>query len=148
MESGEHDRLREITAIIVDAAVDIHRDLGPGLLESAYEAILACELRARGLRVRRQVDVRFTYRGNEIDDGFRIDLLVEECVVVELKSAFKRDAAFAKQLLTYLRILDSRVGLLLNFGLPLMKQGIERVVNDRPYPSYLSVRIRGESTSP
>ncbi|MFL5618656.1 MAG: GxxExxY protein [Gemmatimonadaceae bacterium] len=122
--------LDDITGAIVDAAVGIHRNPGPGLLESLYEALLACELRRRGLQVERQRLIRVSYNGIDVEDAFRADLLVEKCVIIELKSVERVTPVYAKQLLTYLRLTNLRVGLLLNFGAERMKDGIERVVND------------------
>jgi iron complex transport system substrate-binding protein len=122
--------LDDITGAIVDASVRIHRRFGPGLLESVYEAILARDLRRRGLRVERQRLIGFSYDGIEIEDAFRADLLVEECVIVELKSLEHVAPVHSKQLLTYLRLMNLRVGLLLNFGAEFMRDGINRVVNN------------------
>ncbi|HJY38427.1 MAG TPA: GxxExxY protein [Steroidobacteraceae bacterium] len=115
--------------LVVDAAVQIHRELGSGLLEVVYEVILTHELRGRGLQVARQVSVPIIYRGVKFDEGFRIDLIVESEVVIELKCVEALHNAHKKQLLTYLRLSDNRLGYLLNFGAPLMKDGIIRVVN-------------------
>jgi GxxExxY protein len=132
--------LDEVSGIIVDSALGVHRALGPGLLESVYELVLARVLVRRGLSVDRQHAVSFEYDGLWFDSAFRIDLLVEECVAVELKSVERRSALHAKQLLTYLRLADLRVGLLLNFGEERLKDGLRRVVNDLP-PS-ASPRLR------
>jgi iron complex transport system substrate-binding protein len=126
--NGEKE-INEITRIIVDVAFGIHRRLGPGLLESVYEAIMARELERRGLSVRRQVTISFEYNGMVIDEGFRVDLYVDQRVVVELKSVEKLAAVHSKQLLTYLRILDLPVGLLINFGAAFIKDGIHRIAN-------------------
>lgn len=124
-----------ITAEIVDAAYKLHKDLGPGLLESVYERLLAKELARRGLKVERQRPVSFEYDGLTLEGGFTVDLLVNESVVVELKAAQKIHPVDQRQLFTYLRILDLEVGLLLNFGDALMKDGIRRIVNGyRPTP--------------
>jgi iron complex transport system substrate-binding protein len=120
----------EITGEIVDAAYKIHVGLGPGLLESVYEAVLARELERRGLRVERQKPISFEYDGLQFDEGFRVDLLVEGRVVVELKSVEKMSVVHPKQVLTYLRLLHLPVGLLINFGAPTLKEGIQRIVND------------------
>jgi iron complex transport system substrate-binding protein len=122
--------LDRITGSIVDASVHIHRRFGPGLLESLYETVLASDLRQRGLRVARQRLITYSYDGIEIDDAFRADLLVEECVIVEVKSLEHVVPVHSKQLLTYLRLTNLRVGLLLNFGAEVMKDGIDRVVNN------------------
>lgn len=119
----------EIAAIIVACAFHIHITLGPGLLESVYEAILCHELRKRGLKVEHQILIPVIWDGVEVTDGFRADLIVEDKVIVELKSVEKDNPVFYKQLLTYLRLTDKRLGLLINFGLPRIKDGIKRVAN-------------------
>jgi len=119
----------EIAKIIVDVAFQIHKRLGPGLLESVYEVILAHELKKRGLRVKRQVPVPIVFDEIKFDEGFRADLIVEEKVIVELKSVEKVSRVHKKQLLTYLRLADKRLGLLINFGAELIRDGISRVVN-------------------
>ena len=118
-----------ITGEIVDAAYGIHRRLGPGLLESVYETLLENVLLQRGFAVVRQRPVPFEFDGLRFDEGFRVDLLVDDRVVIELKSVEKAAPVHSKQLLTYLRLLNLRVGLLINFGAPTMKEGIRRVVN-------------------
>ncbi|MBM4296213.1 MAG: GxxExxY protein [Deltaproteobacteria bacterium] len=119
----------EIGTIIVEAAIAIHRELGPGLLESVYEIILAYELEQRGLSVKRQVPIPIHYKQMTFDEAFRADLLVENKVVVELKSIELINQAHKKQLLTYLRLTGCKLGYLLNFGEALMKRGITRTVN-------------------
>ncbi len=119
----------EIGKQVVDAAVGIHRELGPGLLESVYEVILAHELRQRGLQVERQVPVSIEYQGIKFNEGFRADLIVEQKVIVELKCVEKLNNAHKKQLLTYLRLTGMRLGYLLNFAEALMKDGVVRTVN-------------------
>ena len=118
-----------ITGKILDCSMKIHQDLGPGLLESVYEMILAEKLKNAGLKVEVQKPISFTYDGIEIDNGFRVDLLVEDKVVVELKSVEALSPVHHKQLLTYLKILHLQVGLLINFGAPTLKQGFHRIVN-------------------
>ena len=118
---------------VLDAAVTLHRELGPGLLETVYEASLAYELRQRELTVERQVAVPFVYKGIEFDEGFRLDLFVNRSVVVEVKSVESLNSAHRKQLLTYLRVTNIKLGFLLNFGQALMKQGVVRVVNGLQY---------------
>jgi len=120
----------EIGTIVVDAAVKIHLALGPGLLESVYEVILAHELSKRGLHVERQVPIAIEYDGIRFDEGFRADIIVGEKVVLELKSVEKVTAVHKKQIQTYLRLTDCKLGYLLNFGAALMKQGITRAVNN------------------
>lgn len=121
--------LNTVTGMVVDAAIRIHMKVGPGLLESVYETILARDLAARGLYVERQKPVSFDFEGLWFESAFRLDLLVERKVVVEVKSATNIAPAHEKQLLTYLRLLDCRVGLLLNFGAPYMRDGIRRIAN-------------------
>jgi len=115
--------------MVVDAAIRIHMKVGPGLLQSVYETILARDLAARGLYVERQKPVSFDFEGLWFESAFRLDLLVERKVVVEVESATNIAPAHEKQLLTYLRLLDCRVGLLLNFGAPYMRDGIRRIAN-------------------
>ena len=122
--------LDDITGAVVDAAIKIHKELGPGLLESVYEVVLARELQRRGFRVERQKPIRFEYDGMIFEEGFRVDLLVEGRVIVEIKSVENLAAVHSKQLLTYLRLMNLSVGLLINFGETLLKEGLHRVVNN------------------
>ena len=122
--------LNYISGRIVDAAVHVHSRLGPGLLETVYERILAYELEKRGLLVARQVPVSIVYDDLIFDEGFRADLIVESAIVLELKSVEAFAAVHGKQLLTYLKLLNCRLGLLINFGAPLLKDGIKRVANN------------------
>ncbi len=122
----------EISAQIVDAAYKIHVILGPGLLESVYLAVLAYELRKRGLEVDVERDLPVIYETVRIPVGFRLDLIVEEKVIVELKSVEKLAPVHQKQLLTYLRLADKRLGLLINFSEARIKDGIQRLVNQMP----------------
>jgi GxxExxY protein len=119
----------EIATQIVDVAFKIHTTFGPGLLESVYETIMAYELQKRGLRVRRQQAIPVIYEDVRMDLGFRADLIVEDKVVVEIKSVEAIAPVHKKQLLTYLRLTDKRLGLLINFNVELIKNGISRVVN-------------------
>jgi iron complex transport system substrate-binding protein len=121
--------LDEITGTIVDTALQIHRDLGHGLLESVYEMVLTRALERRGLHVERQKPICFTYDGMDFEDGFRVDLLVEDRVVVELKSVETLAPVHSKQVLTYLRLMQLPVGLLINFGAATLKEGLHRIVN-------------------
>ena len=114
---------------IVDAAFRIHTTLGPGLLESVYDAVLAHELGRRGLRIARQQPIPVIYDNVRIDIGFRADLIVEDKVIVEIKSVEVLAPVHKKQLLTYLRLADKRLGLLINFHVALIKDGITRIVN-------------------
>ena len=122
----------EIARKVIDGAYKVHRRLGPGLLESVYEAILAHELQKMGLEVSRQVPVAVSYDGQTFDEGFRADLVVQDKVIIELKSVEKLMPVHKKQLLTYLRLADKRLGLLINFGAGLIRDGIVRIVNDLP----------------
>ncbi|MBE7444899.1 MAG: GxxExxY protein [Planctomycetia bacterium] len=119
----------DIGKIIVDAAVAVHMELGPGLLESVYEVILAYELKKRGLSVDRQVSIPIEYHGIKFDEGFRVDILVENKVIIELKSVESVNKAHKKQVLTYLRLTGHKLGYLLNFGEAFMKDGISRIIN-------------------
>lgn len=119
----------EIGKTIVDCAVRLHQELGPGLLESVYEVLLAHELQQRGLNVRRQVPIPIVFHGIKFEEGFRADLVVEEKVIAELKSVESATRAHKKQVLTYLRLSGKRLGYLLNFGEALMKDGISRILN-------------------
>lgn len=119
----------EIAKIIVDAAFHIHKRLGPGLLETVCEVVLAYVLQRRGLKVERQVPVAIVYDDIKFDERFRADLIVEDKVIVELKSVENVVPVHKKQLLTYLRLADKRLGLLITFGSELIRDGISRVVN-------------------
>ena len=119
----------EIGKIVVDAAIQLHRALGPGLLEIVYEATLARRLEKAGLSVSRQVSVPIEFEGERFDEGFRADLIVENKVILELKSVERLNPAHKKQLLTYLKLTGLKLGFLLNFGDELMKRGIIRTIN-------------------
>jgi GxxExxY protein len=119
-----------ITGNIVDASLKIHRDIGPGLLESVYELLLARELERRGLRVERQKIIQFEYDGMVFERGLRVDLLVESRVVVELKSVEQLSRAFKMKVRTYIRVAKLPVGLLINFGGETLKEGLHRIVNN------------------
>ena len=121
--------LDDITGAIVDSAYRLHTGLGPGLLESVYEAVLARDLARRGIAVERQKTVTFDYDGMQFAEGLRVDLLVASCVVVEIKSAEKILPVHPKQLLNYLRLIKLPVELLINFGASTLKEGVHRVVN-------------------
>jgi GxxExxY protein len=123
-------KINDVTGAILDAALDIHRRLGPGLLESVYQAVLGHELRKRGLRVDAQRPIPVEWEDVRLEVGFRADMIVEGLVVVELKSCEAVAPVHKKVLLTYLRLADLRVGLLINFGAELLKDGIHRVVNN------------------
>lgn len=121
------ERLNEVSGMIVDAAFHVHRELGPGLLESVYEVILADALRQRGLTVARQVPIPIRFEGKLFDEGFRADLIVNGCVIVEIKSVESLARVHKKQVLTYLKLSGLKLGLLVNFGGELLKGNIERL---------------------
>ncbi len=118
------------TESIIGAAIEVHRELGPGLLESTYEACLAYELMERGLKVERQKNLPVKYRGVDLDCGYRIDLMVEDLVIVELKVVEKLEAIHEAQLLSYLKLSGTPIGLLLNFNVMELRRGIRRLVNN------------------
>lgn len=120
----------ELTAIVVDECIGIHRELGQGLFENIYETVLAGRLEARGLKVARQVAVPLVFDGHRFGAAFRIDILVDDRLILEIKATELLSKAHGKQLLTYLRLFKQPVGLLLNFSQATMKDGIRRVVND------------------
>ncbi len=132
--------IEEIAAIVIDAAFQLHRDLGPGLLESVYEAVLSKMLEQRGLWTERQKPVPIHYQGVSLDEGFRLDMLVNGQLIVELKSVENIHPVHPKQLLTYLRLMNLPLGLLFNFGAPLLKDGLQRVVNQ--HTNFASSRLR------
>jgi GxxExxY protein len=119
----------EIGTQVIEAAIEMHRELGPGLLETVYEIVLARELTNRGLKVERQVPVAIVYKGLRFDEGFRADLIVEGKVILELKSVERVSAAHKKQVQTYLRLTGCKLGYLLNFGEEMMKTGVTRCVH-------------------
>ena len=140
--SEETARLIEsIATAVVDAAVRLHIDLGPGLLESVYEAALAAELVNRGQRIARQRAINFVYKGARYEGGFRVDLLVNDLLVVEVKSIEKLVPVHTKQLLTYLRLMELPLGLLVNFGDATLKAGLKRVTNDYWPSSFSCLRV-------
>jgi GxxExxY protein len=121
--------INQITGTILDVAIDVHRQLGPGLLETVYREVLAYELRERKLRVATEVPMPVVWKSVRLELGFRADLIVEDAVIVELKSIEAIAKVHKKILLTYLRVADKRVGLLINFGEELLNNGVHRVVN-------------------
>jgi len=121
--------LEDLASVVIDCGYRLHRDLGPGLLESAYEAIMADQLVRRGLRVERQTPIPIRYDGLALAEGFRADLLIERRLLVELKSVERLAPLHSKQVLTYLRLLDMPLGLLINFGGGTFKEGIRRIAN-------------------
>jgi len=126
-------RLNQLSSEIIRAAIKIHKKLGPGLLESVYQSCMVIELRYMGINVRSEVPLPIFYRGEKVhEEGFRLDLLVEDTIIVELKSVEKVQDVHKKQLLTYLRLADKPLGLLINFNEALLKDGITRVINTPP----------------
>jgi GxxExxY protein len=125
-------RENEAAKIAVDVAYHMHQSLGPGLLESVYEAVMVHELRKRGLAVEYQVPIPVVWDGLKLEVGFRADLIVDDCLIIELKSIEQIAPLHKKQLLTYLRLANRRLGLLINFNTELIKDGISRVVNGLP----------------
>jgi GxxExxY protein len=124
-----------LTGQIIGAAIDVHRQIGPGLLESAYEHCLSHEFSLRHLSFKRQVELPVEYKGVRLDCGYRMDFVVEDTIVVELKTVDRLLPIHDAQLLTYLKLYDRQVGLLLNFNVPVLKDGIKRVVNKYRSPS-------------
>lgn len=122
--------INDVSAAVVGEAIKVHRELGPGLLESVYEVVLAAGLQRSGFKVTRQVPVAIEYDGLRLEGAFRVDLLVDDRLVVEIKAVEQLTKVHAKQLLTYLRLMRQPVGLLLNFSGLTMKEGIRRLVND------------------
>jgi GxxExxY protein len=121
--------INELTNKVIGAAIEVHKTLGPGLLESAYERCLCHELRLRGVSFVNQVALPVFYKGSKIDCGYQMDLVVENAVVLELKSCEKLEPIHQAQLLTYLKLSGFKLGLLLNFNVPVMRDGIRRIVN-------------------
>ena len=142
-EHHEAERLNGLTEQIIGAAIEVHRALGPGLLESAYEACLCRELSLRGLKFRRQIEVPLEYKGIRLEVGYRLDLVVEESVIVELKTVAALQRIDTAQILSHIKLMKLHVGLLINFHVPRLVDGIKRVVNDCPDESAL--RPLGES---
>ncbi len=124
--------LNTLSSKVIEAAINVHRELGPGLLESVYTACMLIELKSLNLKAKAEVGLPVVYRNQKVaEDGFRIDLLVEDKIIVELKSVEKTQPVHQKQLLTYLRLADKPLGLLINFNEPLLKNGITRIINTR-----------------
>ena len=135
--------IEEVASTIVDAAVKVHRTLGPGLLESAYQKCLAYELNKRGLHVDSEVTLPVHYDGIQVDVGYRVDMIVESCVVIENKTVDQLEPIHEAQLLTYLKLGDYRLGFLLNWNSTLIKHGIKRIVNNLPEPGRRVNIMRG-----
>ena len=124
-----NEEINALTGEIIGAAMDVHKELGPGLLESAYEACLAYELSEHGMKVERQKPLPLVYKGLQLDCGYRLDLLVNETVIVEVKAVDILAPIHSAQLLSYLKLSGCKVGLLINFNVLVLKQGIKRLLN-------------------
>jgi len=122
--------INKISGECLDAAIQVHKHFGPGLLESVYQGALLLELEQRGLRVESEVPINADYLGNELGLGFRADLIVEQAVLVELKSVERLEKVHGKQVLTYLKLTNLNLGLLINFGAPTLKEGFRRIANN------------------
>jgi GxxExxY protein len=131
-EVQEKDRLDSITRRIIGAAIEVHKHLGPGLLESAYEACLAYELRQIGFKIEQQKPLPVVYKNVKLDCGYRLDLVVEDSVIVEVKAVEQLVPIHDAQLLSYLRLSGKSVGLIINFHVRVLKDGLKRIVNDFP----------------
>jgi len=124
------EELNRLSSVVIGCAIEVHKVLGPGLLESAYQQCLAWELRRQGLSVKEQVPVPIRYKELEVSNAYRLDILIEDELIVELKAADKIEPVHVAQMLTYLKVSGLRLGLLLNFNVEVMKKGIKRVVNN------------------
>ncbi len=127
----EYNRLQSLSNTIIGAAIEVHRELGPGLLESVYEECLRVELEAMGLKVKTEVDLPLLYKGRDTGKQFRIDMLVEDMFIVELKAVELFKPLHDVQLVTYMKLADIHMGLLINFNVPVLKEGIRRKINGR-----------------
>ena len=122
--------MNQLSSRIIGAAIEVHKSLGPGLLESAYEECLCHELSIQGLLFEKQKPLSIDYKGKKLDCGYRLDIVVEKAVIIELKSCEKIEPIHKAQLLTYLKLSGLNLGLILNFNVPLMRDGIVRIVNE------------------
>lgn len=132
-------KLDLITQEIIGAAIEVHRRLGPGLLESAYEACFAFELRERGFKIEQQISLPVVYRDVKLDCGYRLDLVVEDVVIVEIKAVEHLLPVHSAQILSYLRLSHRNVGLLINFHVTLLKNGVKRIVHEFPDSAYSAI---------
>ena len=128
-DAAAKERANDLSNEVIGAAIEVHKRLGPGLLESAYEECLCCELGLRGIEFKRQVPLPVIYKGQKLDCGYRLDMLVEDLVIIEMKAIDDIAPIHEAQLLTYLRLRDSWLGLIINFNVLLLKDGIRRLVN-------------------
>jgi GxxExxY protein len=126
----EREEFEELAKEIIDSCISVHKEMGPGLLESVYEICLMKEFELRGIKARNQVAVPLLYKGFELSKEFKIDILVEDEIVLELKSTETISPVFVAQTISYLKLMDKRLGFLINFNVPLMKQGVQRFVNN------------------
>ena len=136
---SDRDRLDQITHRIIGAAIEVHKILGPGLLESAYEACLAYELRQLGYKIEQQKPLPVIYKDVKLDCGYRLDLVVEDAVIIEIKAIEQIAPIHDAQLISYLRLADKRVGLLINFHVQLLKNGVKRIVNNFPNSAHSAI---------
>jgi len=127
-DEAAKNKANALSTEIIGAAIEVHRELGPGLLESAYEECLCYELGLRGISSERQIPLPVEYKGLKLDCGYRIDLLVDDLIIIELKSVTKMEPVYEAQLLTYLRFKGAWLGMIINFNVPLLKNGIKRIV--------------------
>ena len=126
---GKFKDINDLTGEVIGAAIEVHKALGPGLLESAYEECLCHELKLRGIQFERQVDLPIEYKGTKLDCAYRMDIVAEDQLIVELKSCESLQPIHQAQLLTYLKLTGHKVGLLINFNVPILRQGIKRLAN-------------------
>ncbi len=139
-DKNQRSSVEELSSVVVDCGYRLHVGVGPGLLESVYEALLVEMLKEKGLSVRRQVVVPIQWKGTRLEEGFRVDILIENAFLVELKSVEKLIPIHFKQVLTYLRLLALPIGLLINYGAPTFKEGIHRIVNE--HQNFAASRLR------
>lgn len=125
------ERTEDIARIIVNSAFKVHKELGPGLLERVYEVCLAHEITKAGLEVKRQVDIPINYDGIEFSEGLRLDLLVEDMIIIEIKAVDKINPVWQAQVISHLKLLRKDLGFLINFNVPLIKDGIKRYINSK-----------------
>jgi len=125
------ERTEAIAKIVVNSAFKVHKELGPGLLERVYEICLAHEIRKAGLDVKRQIDIPIVYDGIEFSEGLRLDLLIEDCIIIEVKAVEQINPVWDAQIISHLKLLNKDLGFLINFNVPLIKSGIRRFINTK-----------------
>lgn len=148
-QRGTKEYLNELSGRVIGLCMDIHKQVGPGLLESAYEECLAYELSINGIPFERQVAMPVAYKQVKLDCGYRVDLVIDDCLIVELKSVAELTSVFEAQLLTYLKLSNKPIGLLVNFNVPVLKQGIRRIVlgdlfYSKPKRTYMTQIVGGD----